>query len=122
METDVGEAARREQSELLQGTLDVMVLKVLAYEPTHGWGVSQRLREWSDGVFEVQQGSVYPALQRLKRRGWVRAEWRRTENNRRARYYELTTEGRRRLATEIAEWERASAAVDRVLRFAWQAG
>lgn len=116
----MGERTQGEPSELLQGTLDVMVLKVLAYEPTHGWGVSQRLREWSGGVFEVQQGSVYPSLQRLKRRGWVRAEWRRTENNRRARYYELTAEGRRQLEREIAQWERASAAVDRVLRLAWQ--
>lgn len=108
------------RSDVLQGTLDLLVLKVLTLEPMHGWGLSFRLRQISNEVFDVNQGSLYPALQRMLRRGWVRSEWRATENNRRARYYAITREGERQLAAERAEWERSSGAVNRVLRFAFQ--
>ena len=83
------------RSELLRGTLDMLVLKTLALEPMHGWGVSERIRQISQDVFQVNQGSLYPALQRLKRKGWIRSRWRVTESNRRARYYTLTAAGRR---------------------------
>jgi PadR family transcriptional regulator PadR len=111
-----------ERSEVLQGTLEMLSLKLLSTEPMHGWGLSLRLREISHDVFDVNQGSLYPALQRMLRRGWIRAEWRATENNRRARYYAITREGRRQLETEIADWERTSGAVNRVLRYAFQGG
>lgn len=110
------------RGEILQGTLEMLVLKILTLEPMHGWGVSVRLRQISGDVFEVQQGSLYPALQRMLRRGWLRSEWRATENNRRARYYELTRTGRRQLDAQMAEWDRSSRAVDRVLAFAFQGG
>lgn len=110
------------RADVLQGTLDMLVLRVLAGEPMHGWGLSLRLRELSGGVFDVNQGSLYPALQRMLRRGWVRSEWRPTENNRRARYYEVTREGRRQLAAQVAEWQRSSGAVNRVLRLAFEGG
>ena len=105
------------RTDLLQGTLEMLVLKTLSLEPMHGWGISLRLRDISGEVFEVQQGSLYPALQRMLRRGWIRSEWRVTDNNRRARYYVLRAEGERVLAREIAEWRRASGAVERVLTF-----
>ena len=111
-----------QRSDVLQGTLEMLALKLLSSEPMHGWGLSLRLREISRDVFDVNQGSLYPALQRMLRRGWIRAEWRATENNRRARYYAITREGRRQLETEIAEWERTSGAVNRVLRYAFQGG
>ena len=111
-----------QRSEVLQGTLEMLTLKLLSTEPMHGWGLSLRLREISHDVFDVNQGSLYPALQRMLRRGWLRAQWRATENNRRARYYEITSEGRRQLETEIADWERTSGAVNRVLRYALQGG
>lgn len=104
-----------ERSELLQGTLDLLVLRVLSLEPMHGWGIGERIALLSGEVFLVNQGSLYPALQRMRRRGWVRAEWRRTENNRRARYYALTPSGEGRLAEAAREWRRASGAVERVL-------
>jgi PadR family transcriptional regulator, regulatory protein PadR len=110
------------RTDILQGTLEMLVLKTLTLEPMHGWGLSVRLRQISGEVFEVHQGSLYPALQRMLRRGWIRAEWRATENNRRARYYDITREGRRQLDTQIAEWDRSSGAVNRVLRFAFQGG
>ena len=110
------------RSELLQGTLEMLVLKTLSLEPMHGWGLSYRLRQISGEVFDVNQGSLYPALQRMLRRGWIRSEWRASENNRRARYYELTREGRRELEAQVAEWDRSSRAVNRVLRFAFQGG
>jgi transcriptional regulator len=103
------------KSDLLQGTLDLMALKVLSLEPMHGWGISERIQLMSGDVFEVNQGSLYPALQRLKAKGWIRSEWRRTENNRRARYYELTRAGQRQLQAEQDAWRRASHAVERVL-------
>lgn len=100
---------------LLQGTLEMLVLRTLWESPMHGWGIAQRVQQMSRGVFLVQQGSLYPALVRMKRRGWIKASWRASENNRRARYYELTPAGRRRLEVERAEWARTSAAVNWVL-------
>lgn len=102
-------------SELLQGTLELLVLKTLSLEPMHGWGIAQRIQQLSRGVFEVNQGSLYPALQRMLRKGWVKSEWRTSENNRRARYYALTAAGRRQIAVERDEWQRASTAVNRIL-------
>ena len=111
-----------ERSEVLQGTLEMLALKLLTAGPMHGWGLSLQLRELSRDVFDVNQGSLYPALQKMLRRGWIHAEWRASENNRRARYYSITREGRRQLETEIEEWERSSGAVNRVLRHAFQGG
>lgn len=109
-----------DQSDLLQGTLELLVLKTLSLEPMHGWGISQRIQQRSREVLRVTQGSLYPALQRMKTRGWIASEWRITENNRRARYYKLTAAGRRQLAREQSEWERSSAAVNSVL--SWTGG
>jgi PadR family transcriptional regulator PadR len=103
------------QSDLLRGTLDLLILKTLTLEPMHGWGIAQRIKDLSGDVFDVNQGSLYPALLRLKRRGWLTATWRTTENNRRARYYSLTREGRRQLGEEERRWQHASAAVNRLL-------
>jgi transcriptional regulator len=97
----------------------MLVLKLLSGGPMHGWGISVRLREISRDVFDVNQGSLYPALQRMIRRGWLRAEWRTSENNRRARYYSLLREGEKVLASRVTEWERSSGAVNRVLRYAF---
>jgi transcriptional regulator len=108
------------RAEVLQGTLEMLVLKLLSSEPMHGWGLSIRLREISGEVFDVNQGSLYPALQRMKRRGWVAPEWRTTDNNRRARFYAITREGRKQLDAEMLEWQRTSGAVNRVLRFSFQ--
>lgn len=106
------------KSDLLPGTLEMLVLKVLSQESLHGWGVSERIKQLSGDVFEANQGSLYPALQRLKRRGLVVAEWRKTEDNRRARYYELTAAGRAALEEERASWRRSSEAVNRILEWA----
>lgn len=106
-------------TQLLRGTLDMLVLRTLAIEPMHGWGICERIQEMSGEVFEVNQGSLYPSLQRLTSRGWIKSSWRTTENNRRARYYELTAAGREQLGREVEDWERSSAAVDRVLGDAW---
>jgi transcriptional regulator len=110
------------RSDLLQGTLEMLVLTTLTLEPMHGWGISVRLRQISGEVFDVQQGSLYPALQRMLRRGWIRAEWRASENNRRARYYRISAEGERQLEAQRAEWAHTTRAVNRVLRFAFQGG
>ena len=110
------------RSDILQGTLEMLTLKALTLQPMHGWGISIRLRQISGDVFDVNQGSLYPALQRMLRRGWIRAEWRASDNNRRARYYSITHEGERQLEAEIVEWERSSGAVNRVLRYAFQGG
>lgn len=109
-------AGMGESMALLQGTLDLLILKALALEPMHGWAISQRLRQISDGVLSVQQGSLYPALQRLELQGWILSEWRSTEGNRRARFYSLSRSGRRRLEKETADWQRFTTAVQRVLR------
>jgi PadR family transcriptional regulator, regulatory protein PadR len=104
-----------ERSDLLQGTLELLVLRTLSLGPMHGWGMAQRIQQLSQGVLEVSQGSLYPALQRMKRKGWIRSEWRTTEHNRRGRYYRLTAAGERQLASEQEQWQRSSAAVNRVL-------
>lgn len=109
-----------DQSDLLQGTLELLVLKTLSLEPMHGWGVSQRIQHMSRDVLQVTQGSLYPALQRLKTKGWITSEWRISEHNRRARYYMLTPAGRRQLKEEHAQWERSSSAVNWVLN--WKEG
>jgi transcriptional regulator len=101
--------------DLPQGTLDLLVLKALAAEPLHGWGISERLRQISRDALQVQQGSLYPALHRLERRGWVRARWAITENSRRAKYYELTRSGQKQLAKEQDAWRRLTTAVACVL-------
>ncbi len=106
------------RSEILRGTLDLLILKTLTLESMHGWGIAQRIQQLSDEVFDVNQGSLYPALRALQRRGWVTSEWRRTEQNRRARFYTLTAAGRRQLAREEKQWAASSAAVDRVLKLA----
>jgi transcriptional regulator len=105
-----------DRSDLLQGTLELLVLKALSLEPMHGWGIGNRIGQLSGDVFQVNQGSLYPALMRMLRRGWIRAEWRASENRRRARYYSLTPAGRRRLTQETESWVRVSAAVNGVLR------
>jgi transcriptional regulator len=102
-------------TDLLQGTLDLLVLRTLALAPMHGFGVAQRIRQLSGDVLDVQQGSLYPALHRLERRGLVRARWGVSDNNRRARFYELTRRGRSRLESETRSWERLAAAVQQVL-------
>jgi transcriptional regulator len=104
-----------DRRELLQGTLEMLVLKTLALEPLHGWGIAHRIEALSGNVFLVTQGSLYPALVRMKRKGWLRTEWRVTENNRRARYYALTATGRQQLKTEHDGWLRASRGIDRVM-------
>ncbi|MEP6780974.1 MAG: PadR family transcriptional regulator [Gemmatimonadaceae bacterium] len=105
-----------DRSELLQGTLEMLVLKMLAHEPMHGWGMSQRIQQMSREVILVSQGTLYPALQRMKRRGWIKSSWQITENNRRARYYELTATGRKQLVVEQASWERAFTAVNWIMQ------
>ena len=104
--------------ELPQGTLDMLILKAVALEPVHGWAISERLQQISDDAIQVQQGSLYPALHRLERRGWIKAKWAISENNRRAKYYELTSQGRKQLAAETAEWRRLTTAVDHILDMA----
>jgi len=100
---------------ILQGTLEMLVLRTLVEAPNHGWGIAQRVQQMSRGVFLVQQGSLYPALVRMKRKGWIKAAWRASENNRRARYYEITATGREQLEAERQEWLRTSTAVNWVL-------
>jgi PadR family transcriptional regulator, regulatory protein PadR len=109
-----------ERSELLQGTLELLILKTLSLEPMHGWGVAQRIQQMSRDIFQVNQGSLSPALQRMLGKGWISAEWRTTESNRRARYYLLTRDGQRQLAAERGEWERSSAAINWILD--WSGG
>ena len=108
------------RTDVLQGTLELLVLRTLALEPMHGWGLAQRIELMSGQVFEIQQGTLYPALQRMKRRGWVRSEWCQTENNRRARYYSITATGRRQLDRERKRWARTAAGVAGVLE--WKGG
>ncbi len=104
-----------ERLELPQGTLDLLILKALSLQPLHGWAISERLQQVSRAAVQVPQGSLYPALHRLERRGWIRAEWGASENNRRARYYQLTASGRRQLEAETEAWTRLTAAVALVL-------
>jgi PadR family transcriptional regulator PadR len=103
------------QSEVLRGTLDLLILKTLAPGPMHGWGISQRIQQMSRGMFEVNQGSLYPGLQRLEQKGWLKGRWEASENNRRAKYYELTARGRKALGEETAQWRRYVGAVELIL-------
>ena len=107
--------AKDDSAELLQGTLDLLILKSLQNEPQHGFAIVTRIRQMSDEVLRVEQGSLYPALYRLEERGWVKAEWGVSDNNRRARFYKLTAAGRKQLAAETDEWRRVSAAINLVL-------
>lgn len=102
-------------SDVLRGTLDLLILKTLTLDAMHGWGISQRIQQFSRGVLDVNQGSLYPALQRLEQKGWLASEWRTTENNRQAKYYRLTASGRRALGTETVSWRRYVDAVELIL-------
>ena len=102
-------------SDLVQGTLDMLILKTLDLEPMHGWGITVRIEQISRGVFRVNPGSLFPALRRLERAGWLRSVWKATENNRRAKYYHLTALGHDQLETETNEWSRRVAAINRIL-------
>src|SRR5450432_3141014 len=104
--------------ELPQGTLDLLILKTLAIEPQHGWAISERIHQVSSNVLQVQQGSLYPALHRLERRGWIKARWGASENNRRAKFYELTASGRKQLEAEKRDWKKLAVAVAQVLETA----
>jgi transcriptional regulator len=107
-----------DKSDLLQGTLDMLVLKIVALEPAHGYGIAQRIQQISREVLQVQQGSLYPALHRLEKRGWLKADWRESETGREAKFYSLTRLGRRQLEAETANWDRLAAAVQLIMRTA----
>ena len=104
-----------DRGDLLQGTLDMLVLKSLQLEPMHGWGIAERIEQWSESVLQLGQGSLYPALYRMERQDFIRSEWRVTDNNRRARYYSLTPRGRRYLNESLTQWRRVSRAINLVL-------
>jgi PadR family transcriptional regulator, regulatory protein PadR len=106
----------RTQTDALRGSLDLLILKTLSLAPMHGWGISQRVQQISEGVLELNQGSLYPALQRLEKHGLVTSDWDTTDNNRRARYYRLTATGRRALGTELESWRRFAAGLEAILR------
>jgi transcriptional regulator len=112
----------RTNTKLLQGTLDMLVLKALSLGPLHGYGVGQRIMQMSDEVLRVEEGSLYPALYRIEQQGWIESEWGTSENNQRARFYRLTPAGRRQLQVEAANWERLAGAVIKVMRTAQEAG
>ena len=103
-------------SDLVQGTLDLLIMKILALEPQHGWAISQRLKQISGEVLQVSDGSLYPALHKLEQEGWIKATWKPTENNRRAKFYELTRSGRKELERETANWRRLSEAITGVVK------
>src|SRR3974390_3336696 len=103
-------------SDLVQGTLDLLLLKTLALEPLHGWAISQRLKQVSRDILQVSDGSLYPALHKLEQEGWITAEWKPSENNRRAKFYSLTRPGRKQLEQEAANWNRLSAAISQVVK------
>jgi transcriptional regulator len=109
---------KNDRIDLPQGTLDLLILKTLALEPQHGWAVSERIQQISSDVLKIQQGSLYPALHRLERRGWIRARWAASENNRRAKYYELTKIGLKQLEAEESAWRKLTAAVGQILETA----
>jgi len=111
-----GEVMATERIDFPQGTLDLLILRTLSLGPQHGWAISERVQQVSDDVLRIQQGSLYPALHRLERRGWIKAKWGTSENNRRAKYYELTKSGQKQLATEQDAWEKLTTAVAQVLR------
>jgi PadR family transcriptional regulator PadR len=102
-------------TDLLQGTLDLLILKTIALEPMHGWGIAQRIQQVSKNVLQIGQGSLYPALHRLEYKGWIQADWGASENNRRARFYSLTRAGKRQLEAELENWDRLSSAIALVL-------
>ena len=102
-------------TDLVQGTLDLLILKTIALEPMNGWAIAKRIVQVSNNVLQVQQGSLYPALHRLEHQGWIKAEWKDSENNRRAKFYSLTVAGRKRLKTELDNWQRLSGAIDLVI-------
>jgi transcriptional regulator len=104
-----------QEPDALRGSIDLLVLKALALEPMHGWGIGLRIQQISQGALDVNQGSLYPALQRLEHRGWIESEWQATENNRRARYYSLTRRGRKALGDEVDRWKRFVEAIELVL-------
>jgi PadR family transcriptional regulator len=110
--------ARRSVPDLLPGTLDLLILRTLQTDSMHGWAISERIQQISENVLQVNQGSLYPALHRLEHQGWIEAEWAVSELGRRAKYYRLTPQGRRQLATEASEWERMSSAIERVMKLA----
>src|SRR5262252_1715670 len=103
-------------ADLVQGTLDLLLLKMLELEPLHGWAISQRLKSFSGDVLQVSEGSLYPALHKLEQEGWIKAEWKQTENNRRAKFYALTRLGKKQLESEKARWRRLSAAISQVIK------
>ena len=105
-----------DQTDVLQGTLDLLIMRTIALEPMHGWAIAQRIQQVSDDLLRVRQGSLYPALHRLEHQGWISADWGASENNRRARFYSLTKAGRVQLAIEVSKWERLSAGVNLVMR------
>jgi PadR family transcriptional regulator PadR len=102
-------------TDLVQGTLDLLILRVIALEPMHGWAIALRISQMSNDVLRVGQGSLYPALHKLEQQGWIEAEWRDSENNRRAKYYTLTREGRRAMKQESAQWQRLSSAISLIV-------
>ena len=103
-------------TDLVQGTLDLLILKIVALEPAHGWAIARRIRQMSGEVLQVGQGALYPALHKLEQNGWISAEWAVSDNNRRAKYYSLTTAGRKALDRESTDWERLSAAISAIVR------
>jgi PadR family transcriptional regulator, regulatory protein PadR len=103
-------------TDLVQGTLDLLILRILALEPMHGWAIAQRIRQMSSEQLRVGQSALYPALHKLEQQGWIAAEWAMSENNRRAKYYKLTAAGRKALKIETAEWERLSAAISLIVK------
>jgi len=105
----------KDRSDVLQGTLDMLVLRALQLEPMHGWGIAERIEQWSEHVLQLGQGTLYPGLYRLERQGFIRSEWRTTDNNRRARYYSLTAKGRRYMNESLEQWRRMSRAINLVL-------
>ncbi|HZM92721.1 MAG TPA: PadR family transcriptional regulator [Vicinamibacterales bacterium] len=105
-----------DQTDVLQGTLDLLIMRTLALEPMHGWAIAQRIQQTSDELLRVQQGSLYPALHRLEHQGWIKAEWGASENNRRARFYSLTKAGRKQVEAELEKWERLSTGVNLLLQ------
>lgn len=108
----------KQQHDMIKGTLDMLILKVVSLEPMHGWGICERIQLVSRDALQVNQGSLYPSLHRLTREGWIRSEWRTTENNRRARYYSVTAAGWKQLGVELEHWARLTDGVQRILRLA----
>ena len=113
--TEVNTAVSKPK-DVVQGTLDLLILKILALEPMHGWAISQRLKQVSGDVLQVSDGSLYPALHKLEQQGWIKAEWKPSENNRKAKFYELTRVGRKELEKEAANWSRLSSAITHVVK------